>query len=205
MAAVKMYERAKELEAAYTEDGTDIALFLVLWEDLCEFLTSLGTVFGFIVSDINKKVSIIQEYQQTEPDKKTLQSLIQMEIDTNQTIRKGHPPSASRTILRLNRALEFIECFLSALSEAPSDESSATVARAAYDKTLSKHHAWLVRKTVGAALYTLSSRETLLTQLCGEIPEDEQAAMMKNLCKSLDSSYQAIKKIYDEHKLHELP
>ena len=80
----------------------------------------------------------------------------QVENDCTIVKGKGKNSSASRTLLRLHRALAFITALVQGMAVAPEADSSTTVASAAYSETLSRHHAWLIRKGVQTSFYALS-------------------------------------------------
>jgi len=62
-----------------------------------------------------------------------------MDYETEQNLIKTNPNNFTRTLLRLHRALIFIEEFLRGLNERPSSESTAAVAATCYDATLYHH------------------------------------------------------------------
>ncbi len=78
------------------------------------------------------------------------------------------------------------------------------IASRAYDSTLSKHHAWLVRKGVGLALYTLPTAGQLITRMGAESRE----SVLNTINQVIDSAqpvYDTVQKVYEEHGLLNLP
>ena len=93
--------------------------------------------------------------------------------------------SGVKALERLLRALEFVARLMGDLIAAPSDEAASTVSLAAYAGTLSKHHGWIVRSTVQAAMYALPSRGEAVELMCGPgSPELAQEAVVTS-CKVL--------------------
>ena len=105
------------------------------------FFDQLGYVFKFVKDDVVQKLTILQAF--VDKDKSAAQNFdtIQKAIDyeTANNLIKTNPENFTRTLLRLHRALIFIEEFLRGLSERPSSESTVTLATNAYDSTLYHH------------------------------------------------------------------
>ena len=130
-----------------------------------------------------------------------------------------------RTILRLHRTLEFIMKLIGDLLEAEPDKSGHTIVADAYGKTLSNHHAWLVRKAASASLYALPNRGGLIAAISVEVvgappegdappkpkkndpvdPSPELKAAVEKVVGTLKRTHAAVEKLYTEHNLHELP
>lgn len=53
----------------------------------------------------------------------------------------------------------------------------STLCQTCYERTLSKHHNWLVRKCVGMATHLLASRDYLLSAIIKEGPGDEEEVL----------------------------
>jgi len=88
-----------------------------------------------------QKLIILQEFIDQDNDGTSHFDTIQNAIDyeTENNLIKTNPNNFTRTLLRLHRALIFIEEFLRGLSERPSSESTVTIATHAYDSTLYYH------------------------------------------------------------------
>jgi len=155
------------------EDGELIlpiptALYIESFQIIIDFLGELGSVFGFVTSDIEAKLNALTAYSGDNDAYSTMQGTIEYEVENKITVIKKKPYSGTRAINRLTRALIFIVKLLEDLIVAPDDASAGKVASEAYAATLKKHHPWLVQKTVGAAMYTLPNRDKLIVKLCGE-------------------------------------
>ena len=165
--------------------------FTEVFSVVCDFMDSLGAMFGFVSSDIATKLKTLDEVAKKRPSEYlTLQGMVEYEVRNN-LARKGW--SGCKCMERLLRALVFIVKLLQDLIEAAPDASAATVAVAAYKATLSKHHGWFVRKTVETAMYTLPNRDALVAKLCGpgaprsaQDAVSEACAVLNKACKLLD-------------------
>jgi hypothetical protein len=135
------------------------------------------------------------------------------------------PPRTGRTILRLHRTLEFITLLISDLLDAAPDMTGHTIVADAYSKTLSNHHAWLIRKAAQASFYALPNRSGLVDAIAVEVmppgqsvedaekrkkkdpvvvaPEVKEAA--DTVLTSLRATYVTVQKLYTDNKLNELP
>ena len=125
--------------------------------ELCIFFDMLGTVFGFITSDVREKMGILQDYRKSKYGEKYvfIQAMLDFEIENDLTRKTTHPLSGSRTLLRLHRALAFTMLFMSKLSQSTDDDSSYYMAKDAYNESLANFHPWIIRKAALWAMYTL--------------------------------------------------
>ncbi|KAF8774828.1 Ceramide-1-phosphate transfer protein like [Argiope bruennichi] len=176
--------------------------YLKLFKELSRFFTLLGSVFGFVASDIISKVNILEEYKHSEVSDQyaTIQSMIEYECCNGITADTSRP-SGSRTLLRLHRSLEFVMSFMSDFSTADSTAKSSTIAQKCYNETLSKYHPWLIRKGATIAMYTLPARQQFIERVYGGPCDD---ATIQYYGKIMGDIASVCKKIYDEtHKLFE--
>lgn len=61
--------------------------------------------------------------------------------------------------------LEFIREFLWQLNEISDTDKTSMCCQDAYNKTLAKHHPWVVRKAAIVAMYTMPTRELLFQKV----------------------------------------
>jgi len=122
-----------------------------------------------------------------ESDKKvrlTLQWMIRHEMDlkVERENNKHHFVSGSRSLLRLMWFLDFIYHLMHNLTSQADKELSES-AQNAYDTALAPHHPWLLRKTIGAAIYFLPHRAQFLQNLD---PEATEEVIIKRLLEFLE-------------------
>jgi hypothetical protein len=113
---------------------------------LNRFFDQLGYVFKFVKDDVVQKLTILQRFVDNDKDDEKHYNIIQKAIDyeTEKDLIKTNPENFARTLLRLHRALIFIEEFLRGLSDRPSSESTVTIATNAYDSTLYYHRKFYI-------------------------------------------------------------
>ena len=171
----------------------------------CRLLKLLGTVFSFVNSDVVEKIGILKDYRSSElrDEYETIQSMIEYEVKTKTTNNKTKP-SGSRTLLRLHRALDFITDFMKNIKEADEHAKLSGIGSQSYDKTLAKHHPWLIRKGVHIAVYTLPTR----VQFMEKMKVTDMAHTEDLLGKVADLGhkiFEIVEKLYSDHNLHDLP
>lgn len=182
--------------------------YLELQRLLSAFIGSLGTVFSFVKSDMDEKLEIMElQFSTHRTNGRTFRHLldvVQYEIQQNITTSQTKPKSASRTLLRLHRTLLFISLFLRKFVEQESHEKPSVIAAEAYDKSLSPHHPWLIRKTVSVALVTLPGREDLLVRIYGEGRPRDKEALLATL-ELIEQVHRVVDEFFSSNNLQALP
>ncbi|KHN83196.1 Ceramide-1-phosphate transfer protein [Toxocara canis] len=155
------------------DDDIDLPLYVAAYRELNKLFTLLGAVFAFVRSDVEEKESILADLYASNPKHyATVRSMISWECRHGMPEEKG-----SRTLLRLHRALQFVNDFLVSLKDSPDDVQVSWLCRRSYERTLSKYHGWLIRKGVEVASHTLSSRRLLVQAIVGpnrHLPSEER-------------------------------
>jgi len=172
------------------------------------FFNLMGTIFSFVTSDVNSKLSILQYHLASEAGDhyKTVEEMIQYEVAngiTTESIKSGKQPSGSRTLLRLHRALQFLILLFCELAQ--SSESFSTVVGEAYNATLANHHPWVVRSAVSVALYAVPSRSSLIQRLDSEGSEERIADQLNAAVLAMQPVYDRIQTLYTDNDLLQLP
>ncbi|EDW31832.1 GL10756 [Drosophila persimilis] len=201
-------DKVAELFASSLLEEDDVLLdaYLAAYEEIMRFFQLMGSIFGFVSSDVRSKIDILYELRKTDTEEQknfeTFKAMLVYERDANLLTKKGYV-SGSRTLLRLHRGLEFFYEFLKRLQDLPNDEKTANVCRTAYDDTLGKHHAFLIRKGARLAMYAMPSRGDLLTRVC----QDVQSAIAKlpEMLANTRRAYDRTEQLYTLHDLHNLP
>lgn len=178
------------------------------YDELCVFFDMLGTVFGFITSDVREKIGILQEHRRSQSGDKyvIVQSMFEFEIANDLTQKKTQPLSGSRTLLRLHRALAFTMLFMKKLSESSDSDSSSSMASDAYSQSLANFHPWLIRKAALWAMYTLPSVGDLTKKISAPNMDKEEAKrLLKEVTEVMKPVYDITEELYTKHDLHGLP
>ncbi|XP_037354515.1 ceramide-1-phosphate transfer protein [Talpa occidentalis] len=183
--------------------------YLAGWKGLVRFLNSLGAVFSFVSKDVAAKLQIMERLrggpQGTHYN--SLQSMVAYEVgggrvDLQQ--RSRHPDSGCRTVLRLHRALRWLQLFLEGLSGGPEDASAATLCADAYSASLAAYHPWIVRQAVAMASCTLPSRKVFLEAM-NVGPPEQAVQMLAEALPFIEQVYSVSQKLYADHTLLDLP
>uniref|UniRef100_A0A915ACF3 Glycolipid transfer protein domain-containing protein n=1 Tax=Parascaris univalens TaxID=6257 RepID=A0A915ACF3_PARUN len=171
------------------ECDVDLPLYIAAYKELNKLFALLGTVFAFVKSDVEaKEAKLANLYASNREHYATVCSMVSWEC------RDGVPEEqGSRTLLRLHRALQFVNDFLASLKDSSDDVQVSWLCRRSYERTLSQYHGWLTRKGVAIASYTLSSRRALVQTIIGAngpSPSEERVntAILRMLNASTRSS-----------------
>lgn len=183
--------------------------YLAGWRGLVRFLNSLGAVFSFISKDVVTKLQVMERLC-SGPQRdhySSLQSMVAYEVG-NQLVdlerRSHHPDSGCRTVLRLHRALRWLQLFLEGLRTSPEDARTAVLCTDSYNASLAAYHPWIVRRAVTVAFCTLPTRKVFLEAM--NVGSTEQAvAMLGEALPFIEHVYDISQKLYAEHALLDLP
>ncbi|XP_059547588.1 ceramide-1-phosphate transfer protein [Myotis daubentonii] len=183
--------------------------YLAGWRGLVRFLNSLGAIFSFISKDVVTKLQVMERLC-SGPQRdhySSLQSMVAYEVG-NQMVdlerRSRHPDSGCRTVLRLHRALRWLQLFLEGLRTSPEDARTAALCTDSYNASLAAYHPWIVRRAVTVAFCTLPTRKVFLEAM--NVGSTEQAvAMLGEALPFIEHVYDISQKLYAEHALLDLP
>lgn len=177
--------------------------FLVKNVLVYRFFTAMGTVFGFVSSDIKSKIDILEELRQIEKENYfSVKTMMSHESRSN-LLDKKHFVSGSRTLLRLHRGLDFLRDFLRRLSELDSEENTCAACRTAYNETLAHFHPWLIQKGALMAMYAMPTKNNLLNRVCAD-PE-KAVLILPDMLQVTDQVYDRVHALYTLNDLHGLP
>ncbi|KAL2103831.1 hypothetical protein ACEWY4_000699 [Coilia grayii] len=179
------------------------------WRGLVRFMNSLGSVFSFISKDAVNKIEILVNFLNGENGAHyvTIQSMVKYELDNelvDLTRRDKHPESGCRTLLRLHRALRWLELFLERLRTSSEDSKTSVMCSEAYNESLAQHHAWIIRKAAGTAFWALPGRQTFFDVMNVGTPE-QVVAMLGNALPLISEVYNITENLYAQHDLLQLP
>lgn len=188
------------------DDDVFVDAYLEAFKELYKFFSLMGTVFGFVSSDVKEKVEILEKLRQQKenPDKfETVSKMMTYEQDANLLNKKDYV-SGSRTLLRLHRGLDFIYVFLKRLGELEEpDAKTCAVCQTAYNETLAQFHPWLIRKGATLAMHTLPTRDLLLEKVCVEA--STAIRLLPEMLSAAREVYDRTQQLYTKFDLHALP
>uniref|UniRef100_A0AAG5DEG8 Glycolipid transfer protein domain-containing protein n=1 Tax=Anopheles atroparvus TaxID=41427 RepID=A0AAG5DEG8_ANOAO len=196
--------KEKFTESLVGDDDVYVDQYLEAFKELYKFFQLMGTVFGFVSSDVKEKVEILEKLRSKENAESflTIRTMMEYEQESNLLSKKDYV-SGSRTLLRLHRGLDFIQEFLRRLGELEGDGKTNGVCQAAYNDTLAQFHPWLIRKGANVAMYALPNRDQLLDKVCMDATVaikllPEMLAVTRNV-------YNRTQDLYTKYDLHGLP
>jgi len=166
------------------------------YDELYKFLNLLGTVFGWVATDVYAKMEVVRGHQDGENGDKylTVQSMLQYEIDNKLIKPKAKDTNTgTRNLLRLHRALEYIIAFLEGVPDLENDEKCCPLSQEAYKKTLMKYHPWVVQKAANLAMHMLPTKGGLIEKIC----DFDDVEALKKATETLRKSVAAMKKVYE--------
>lgn len=193
----------------------DVALsrYLAGWRELLRFLTPLGSIFAFAISEAFAKVTAL-EARVHGPHAAHYSSLVTMaawEQRTGLLERTGTEPgdsarsSGSRTLLLLHRALRWSQLCLHRVATGALEGPDAGVQCGdAYGTALAPHHPWLVRQAARLAFLALPGRGALLELACPGAREAEARAALARAAGTLEDVYNRTQGLLAERGLLQL-
>ncbi|XP_058067340.1 ceramide-1-phosphate transfer protein [Anopheles bellator] len=194
----------KFTESLTADDDVYVDQYLEAFKELYKFFQLMGTVFGFVSSDVKEKVEILEKLRAKENSDSfvTIRTMMEYERDSNLLNKKDYV-SGSRTLLRLHRGLDFIQEFLKRVSELEGDVKTNVVCQSAYNDTLAQFHPWLIRKGANVAMYALPTRDQLLDRVCLDV--SVAMKMLPEMLSVTRSVYDRTQDLYTKYDLHGLP
>jgi len=173
------------------------------------FLGSLGAVFSFVSKDAVAKVQIMERYCRGERREQyvSLQSMVEYELASGLVDvgrRSGHPESGCRTVLRLHRALRWLQLFLEGLRSGREDARTSVICTDSYNASLAPYHPWVVRKAVTVAFCALPSRDAFL-EIMNVGTREEAVAMLGEALPHICDVYGITQELFAQHQLLDLP
>uniref|UniRef100_A0A182WKL4 Glycolipid transfer protein domain-containing protein n=1 Tax=Anopheles minimus TaxID=112268 RepID=A0A182WKL4_9DIPT len=195
---------AKFTESLFGEDDVYVDQYLEAFKELYKFFQLMGTVFGFVSSDVKEKVEILEKLRGKENADSflTIRTMMEYEQESNLLNKKDYV-SGSRTLLRLHRGLDFIQEFLKRLGELEGDGKTNGVCQAAYNDTLAQFHPWLIRKGATVAMYALPTRDQLLDKVCLDVTNAMK--LLPEMLSVTRNVYDRTQDLYTKYDLHGLP
>lgn len=169
----------------------------------------MGSVFGFISKDAVGKIKILEGHLDGDDSSQyvTVQTMVKYELDNHlvDLAKRGdHPESGCRTLLRLHRALRWLELFLERLRVSGQDERTSAMCADAYEQSLSQHHPWVVRKAAGLAFCVLPGRDAFFQAM--NVGSAQQAVSVLGEAVPLISEvYRITETLYGQNQLLQLP
>ncbi|KAJ3672901.1 hypothetical protein LUZ60_006275 [Juncus effusus] len=165
--------------ARWLESGEG-ELRLSSFTDACSLVSvlfsCLGLAFKFAELEYVAKVNDLMEASKTY---ETLHSILDNDVKNNSVRRKG---SHSRNLRRVRLGLDLIRALFQEFISTK-ECSLKDAASNAYAQVCAPFHAWVIRKAVGAGMYTLPSKEELISRL-----NETDYTVQKEMRRYIDAS-----------------
>jgi len=187
-----------------------LSKYIIGYEELYKFLNLLGTVFGWVSTDVDAKLDVLREHRKSEASAnyQDVRSMLKYEVD-NKLIKYKAKDSrtGSRNLLRIHRALEYIVAFLKEVPNLEADDKCCGISQTAYKGTLQKFHPWVVQKAATLAMNLLPTKAGLIEKICGDDEEKIKAAheALPKAVKAMQTVYEKTEEVYLEFELLNLP
>ncbi|KAI3375796.1 hypothetical protein L3Q82_003740 [Scortum barcoo] len=183
----------KYLKSSLSE-ADDILLepYLQSWDQLLNFMESLGTMVGFFSQKVKEKIVLIralslkhraEAHGKRDPSDRSglqtpasfglkhgayrsLRSMVEAELNTGVVNFSRRTDSGCRTLLRLHRSLLWLKLMLEGLAEGPDADgrykTPGELSRDAYKVALAPHHPWVLRQAAEFVFLALPDRRYFL-------------------------------------------
>ncbi|XP_070501380.1 ceramide-1-phosphate transfer protein [Chironomus tepperi] len=192
-------------KASTSEDDVLLEHYIEAFKEILKFFNAMGSIFGFVSSDIKTKIGIIEEFRlNKEVSDKFLSVKSMMDYEMSaELLQKKDYVSGCRTLLRLHRGLDFTRNFLRKLAELNPDDKTSDACKVSYQDTLAPYHPFLIRKGANLAMYALPTRDVLLTKVCKDVSLSVKA--LPEMLQYTDTVYDRIQALYKLNDLLALP
>lgn len=139
----------------------------------------------------------------------SVESMIAAELSRGQVDYHTFTNSGCRTLLRLHRALLWLQQFLSKLSEGPDPHTGAMrspsdLCADAYKHTLANHHQWWVRRMAELAFLSMPDRTFFYRLICVQ-DQEEATVILRKVVNAIDVVYNRTEKALEQHGMLDLP
>lgn len=176
---------------------------------------------GIISQEIETKTSIIRKLaKKEEKDEEverhqqasrgayvSVRSMIKSELERGYVNFDQFSESGCRTLLRLHRALLWLQLFLHNLAEESKEmmtRNPSELCREAYRLTLAEHHSWWVKKAAELAFVAMPERKFFYKLMCVRT-QAEAAALLNRVVKAIQEVYDRTQVALEEHDMLTLP
>lgn len=139
----------------------------------------------------------------------SVRSMISVELNRGLVDFQEQTDSGCRTLLRLHRALLWLQLFLQKLGEDPDPVSGqlrkpSDLCREAYQQTLANHHNWFVRHMAELAFIALPDRQFFYRLICVQ-DQKEATVILRKVVHAIDVVYIRTQRALEEYNMLNLP
>ncbi|XP_051981021.1 ceramide-1-phosphate transfer protein-like [Xyrauchen texanus] len=138
----------------------------------------------------------------------SIRSMIKWEMKNGLVDFQKYTISGCRTLLRLHRALLWLQNFLQELGKDASEgehlRRPSDLCKETYQRTLAQHHTWLVRRAAELAFIAMPERPFFYQLVCVET-QAEAAVVLDRVVRAIEEVYKRTEGALVEHKMLDLP
>ncbi|XP_018547553.1 glycolipid transfer protein domain-containing protein 2 [Lates calcarifer] len=137
----------------------------------------------------------------------SVRSMIWVELNRGVVDFHHQTDSGCRTLLRLHRALLWLQLFLEKLAETPVAgrlRSPSELCREAYQSTLANHHTWFVRRAAELAFIAMPERGFFFRLVCVQ-NQDELSTVLNRVVRAIGEVYNRTQRALEENGMLDLP
>ncbi|XP_035531009.1 ceramide-1-phosphate transfer protein-like [Morone saxatilis] len=208
-------------------DGDDVLLepYLQSWDQLLNFMESLGTIVSFFSQKVKEKVVLIRELSLKHSAEahgkqipsssglkhgayRSVRSMVEAELKAGVVNFSRRTDSGCRTLLRLHRSMLWLKLMLEGLAEGPDADgrykTPGELSRDAYRVALAPHHPWVLRQAAEFVFLALPDRHYFLQLVCVQ-SQREATPVLRIIIHALTLVHTQTQRILAEHNLLELP
>ncbi|KAM8898560.1 ceramide-1-phosphate transfer protein isoform 3-T3 [Spinachia spinachia] len=207
-------------------DDVMLEPYLQSWDELLNFMESLGTMVSFFSDKVKEKVILIRVLslkrdleahgKRGTADKsgpqsealRSIRSMVDAELKEGVVDFSRRTESGCRTLLRLHRSLLWLKLMLEGLAEGPDSDgryrTPGELSRAAYMVALAPHHPWVLRQAAEFLFLALPDRPFFLRLVCAR-SQREATPLLHAIIHALELVHSRTQRILAEHGMLELP
>ncbi|KAM4036918.1 glycolipid transfer protein domain-containing protein 2 isoform 2-T2 [Anomaloglossus baeobatrachus] len=184
--------------------------YIEAWRELIKFMDSMGTVFTFISHETVTKINILQNYLDGENGRsyRTVRSMMKYELENGvvnfEELPPNRVPSGCRTLLRMHRALKWLEVFLYNIGTNPGEDKTSEMCAEAYHKTLAHYHSWFIRQVAEVAFLALPPIEEMYKVVCVQDYKEARVVLLTTV-NAIVKVYNLTQELYVENHMLDLP
>ncbi|XP_008434387.1 ceramide-1-phosphate transfer protein-like [Poecilia reticulata] len=225
-------ELLRFLRSSLAEDDEDVLLepYLLSWDQLLNFMESLGTMVSFFSQKVREKTELIRQLSLKRSSEsrsagssglqtpaafglktgayRSVRSMVEAELQAGTVSFSRRTDSGCRTLLRLHRSLLWLKLMLEGLSEGPDAEgrfkTPGELSRDAYKVALAPHHPWMLRQAAEIVFLALPDREYFLQLVCVQ-KQEEATPVLRIIIHALSVVHTRTQRLLAKYNMLELP
>jgi hypothetical protein len=192
-----LFAIAKSWKGLQGELGSEVQVLRVdSFSHACSLISPLfgclGIAFKFAEKDY---VSKVHDLTAAAKDYATLPAMVDQDIRNN-TVRNGG--SHTRNLLRVLRGVDMVKVLFEHILVTEGNSLKEPASKA-YEQVFAPHHAWTIRKAVGAGMFMLPTKSQFLKKL-----HEEEGSAREHIQEFVKSAGPVVQYVNDMYKDKEI-